>query len=74
MEISDAIMVDKGFLIDDLCIEKGIELIRPPFLKNKIQFSKAETLLNKDIACASIHIKGINQRLKMFKIFQNTFK
>nr|CAH7736053.1 unnamed protein product [Callosobruchus chinensis] len=30
----DSIMVDKGFLIDDLCALYKIHLIRPPFLKN----------------------------------------
>lgn len=67
------IMVDKGFLIDDLCLEKQIELIRPPFLKNKTTFSKAEALLNKDIASARVHIERVNQRIKSFKIFQNKF-
>jgi len=32
----DATMVDKGFLIDRECNDKGIKLHRPPFLgKNK---------------------------------------
>lgn len=68
----DGLMVDKGFLIDDLCLGKQIELIRPPFLKNKKMFSKAEALLNKDIA-SGVHIERINQRIKMYKIFQNKF-
>jgi len=32
LERFDGIMVDKGFLIDDLCLEKQIDLIRLPFL------------------------------------------
>ncbi|CAI6349979.1 unnamed protein product [Macrosiphum euphorbiae] len=73
MNSSDAIMVDKGFLIDDLCMSKNIQIIRPPVLKNKIQFSKSEALLNKDIASARVHIERINQRLKVYKILQNKF-
>jgi len=73
MNSSDAIMVDKGFLIDDLCMSNNIQIIRPPFLKNKIQFSKSEALLNKDIASARVHIERINQRLKVYKILQNKF-
>lgn len=73
MERFDVIMVDKGFLIDDLCLEKHIQLIRQPFKKNKVAFSKAEALLNKDIASACVHIERINQRIKSFKIFQNKF-
>jgi hypothetical protein len=33
----DAIMVDKGFLTDKKCSQKGIQMIRPPFLKKKKQ-------------------------------------
>jgi len=73
MERFDGIMVDKEFLIDDLCLEKQIELIRPPFFKNKTTFSKAEALLNKDIASARVHIERVNQRIKSFKIFKNKF-
>lgn len=69
----DAIMVDRGFLIDDECNEKGVTLIRPPFLKGKHQFSKSEALLTKDIAAARVHIDRVNQRIKTFKIFQNKF-
>uniref|UniRef100_A0A2S2PLY9 DDE Tnp4 domain-containing protein n=2 Tax=Schizaphis graminum TaxID=13262 RepID=A0A2S2PLY9_SCHGA len=69
----DAIMVDRGFLIDDECNEKGVTLIRPPFLKGKHQFSKSEALLTKDIAAARVHIERVNQRIKTFKIFQNKF-
>jgi hypothetical protein len=32
----DEIMVDKGFLIDNICDNFGIKLIRPPFLRKKI--------------------------------------
>jgi len=73
MEHPDAVMVDKGFMIDDLCKQKKIEIIRPPFLKNKKQFSMDEALHSKDIASARVHIERINQRLKTFKILQNKF-
>lgn len=46
----DAIMVDKGFLIDSICKINNIKVIRLPFLKNKRQFYKEEALLTKDIA------------------------
>lgn len=73
MDRQDAIMVDRGFKIDNLCNEKGITLIRPPFLKGKRQFTKEEALETKDIASARVHIERINQRIKVFKIFQNKF-
>lgn len=69
----DALMVDKGFMIDDLCKGKNIAIIRPLFLKIKKQFLKDEALFSKDIASAKVHIEKINQHLKIFKIFQNKF-
>uniref|UniRef100_A0A6P7H673 Uncharacterized protein LOC114346673 n=1 Tax=Diabrotica virgifera virgifera TaxID=50390 RepID=A0A6P7H673_DIAVI len=64
----DAVMVDKGFLIDDICNQFKIELIRLPFLKNKKQLSTDEALLNAKIAAARVHIERVNQRIKIFKI------
>lgn len=64
----DAIMVDKGFLIDDICAMYKIKLIRPPFLKNKKQLSAEEAVMNQQIASARVHIERSNQRLKLFKI------
>nr|CAI5835621.1 unnamed protein product [Callosobruchus analis] len=64
----DSIMVDKGFLIDDLCAMYKIRLIRPPFLKNKQQLTAQEATANKEIAAARVHIERSNQRLKIFKI------
>jgi len=73
MQKHDAVMVDKGFLIDDLCSKKEIMVIRPPFLKNQKQFSKEDAILSKDIAKARVHIERINQRLKTFNILRHTF-
>lgn len=69
----DAVMVDKGFLIDTICDSQSIKVIRPPFLRNKNKFTKEESLLTKNIAKARVHIERINQRLKTFKILQNKF-
>lgn len=73
MEHSDAIMIDKGFLIDNCCARNNIQIIRPPFLKSKKQFSKTEAILTKDIAKARVHIERMNQRLKTFNILQHKF-
>lgn len=64
----DSIMVDKGFLIDDICAMFKINLIRPPFLRNKKQLSAEEALINQQIASARVHIERSNQRLKIFNI------
>lgn len=68
---NDSIMVDKGFLIDDICLQNNIQLIRPPFLQDKKQFSKNEALLNSKIAKARVHIERSNQRIKIFKILSS---
>lgn len=36
----EKIMMDKGFLIDDICIQNGIQIVRPPFLEKNTVFSK----------------------------------
>ncbi|XP_030758012.1 uncharacterized protein LOC115883742 [Sitophilus oryzae] len=64
----DAIMVDKGFVIDDICNLYKVKLIRPPFLRHKSQLSSEESILNAKIASARVHIERSNQRLKIFKI------
>lgn len=70
LEAGDAIMADKGFLIDNVCAQRHIKLYRPTFLKVKTQLSKDEALLNVTIASARVHIERVNQRMKVFSVFQ----
>ncbi|XP_070384863.1 uncharacterized protein [Dermacentor albipictus] len=65
--ISDAIMADRGFLIDDICADHLIELIRPPFKKQK-QMSKGDALRTQKIASARVHVERAIQRMKIFKV------
>lgn len=65
---SDAVMVDKGFMIEEECLQNYIEMIRPPFLKDKKQLTPKEADENKKIARARIHVERTIQRFKMFKI------
>ncbi|XP_064467110.1 uncharacterized protein LOC135378135 [Ornithodoros turicata] len=69
----DSVMVDKGFLIDDLCSEHAIKLIRPPFLKKKKQFSPHEAEQTQSITSARVHVERAIQRMKLFKILQQRF-
>lgn len=68
LKAGDAVMVDKGFLIDDYCDKHRLKLIRPPFLRDKKQFTKEEALNCAKIAAARVHIERSNQRLKNFKV------
>ncbi|XP_075535131.1 uncharacterized protein LOC142570655 [Dermacentor variabilis] len=64
----DSVMVDKGFLIDKLCHEHHIKMVRPPFLKTKKQLSKDDAERNQSIAAARVHVERAIQRMKAFKI------
>ncbi|XP_031327381.1 uncharacterized protein LOC116181933 [Photinus pyralis] len=68
LEKGSAVMVDKGFLIEDICKMYEIKLYRPPFLRGKAQFDEGEAMFTKEIASARVHIERTNQRLKIFKI------
>lgn len=65
-------MVDRGFLIDNLCDMNRWKLIRPPFFKEKKQFSPEDALLTARIAASRVHVERSNQRLKVFKILGDT--
>ena len=60
-------MVDRGFLIDEICPLNGFKIVRPPFLKSKKQFTKSEALSTSEIAKARVHIERSNERIKKFK-------
>jgi hypothetical protein len=64
----DHIMVDKGFLVDDICSRHFLKIQRPFFLRNKKQFSSAEAKQNVGIAKARVHVERANQRIRIFEI------
>lgn len=66
----DAVMVDKGFMIQDVCDKSAIELVRPPFLKKQAQLSKADSKLTAEIARARVHVERVIQRLKLFNVLK----
>lgn len=61
-------MVDKVFLIDQLCLEYHVEMVRPPFLRKKKQLSKHDEEKNRSIATARVHVEHAIQRMKQYKI------
>jgi hypothetical protein len=66
----DEIMVDKGFLINNLAERHFVKVIQPPFLRKQKQFSKSDALSNQKIAKARVHIERVNQRIQIFGIFK----
>ncbi|XP_057296171.1 uncharacterized protein LOC130625115 [Hydractinia symbiolongicarpus] len=68
-QAGDAIMADRGFLIEDYVKPLGVELIMPSFLKGREQFSESEVVKSQQIASERIHVERMIQRLKCFRIF-----
>ena len=70
----DHVMADRGFLINDLLLQKGAKLNMPPFCrpcrygKGKFLTSK-EIKESKNIASLRIHVERAIQRLKSYKFF-----
>ena len=67
----NAVTVDKGFLVDDECMNKRIKLIRPPFAKSNQQMPESDAIVNREIACARVHIERMNACIKEFNILTN---
>ena len=67
------LMVDKGFDISDLLVNKGSRLIIPPFLRDKNKFSKKNCKTTSDVAKACIHVERAIARVKDFRIFNGAF-
>ncbi|XP_057310150.1 uncharacterized protein LOC130648135 [Hydractinia symbiolongicarpus] len=68
-QAGDAIMADRGFLIEDYVTPLSVELIMPSFLKGREQFSESEVVKSQQIASERIHVEKMIQRLKCFRIF-----
>lgn len=71
LEPQDAVMVDKGFLIENECNENIITLIRPPFLRTSKQLSKTDAEKTALIARARVHVERAIQRMKIFNIINS---
>ena len=70
-EAGEGIMVDRGYLINDLLQGTGIELLRPPFLTKGSQFTVSETTEGRRIARHRGVVENVNARIKDFKILSH---
>ncbi|KAK7910479.1 hypothetical protein WMY93_015163 [Mugilogobius chulae] len=64
---SMAIMVDKGFLVEDLV---PCKVYIPAFLKKKAQLSAAEVRKTQSIARLRVHVERVIRRVKEHKLFR----
>lgn len=69
----DAVMVDKGFSIGEVCAKHFIEIVRTPFLRMKPQFPPSEMKQSHKISSARVHIECVIQCIEVFGIFKSTF-
>ena len=64
----DAVMADKGFMIDNVLQERCVALHRPPFLRRQRQFTKADATSTAELASARVHVERVIGRMKVFKM------
>ena len=67
-EPGDTVLADRGFNIQELLLPFQVNLVIPPFLKKKKQFSLEEDARTKQVANARIHIERVIGRVKDFDI------
>ena len=67
----DAVMVDKGFSIEEECALSRVKLIIPPKLSSNKQFSKENCIMTQEVASARVHVERTIQRVKLFKIMSS---
>ena len=71
LEGGDSIMADKGFDIQDLLLERGVQLNIPPFLQSQAQFSARDVQQTKAIASLRIHVERAIRRIKEYHFFDS---
>ncbi|XP_063890192.1 uncharacterized protein LOC135116700 [Helicoverpa armigera] len=71
MEPGVSILADRGFKhLQNLCLQKGIELVRPPSVGSKSKLTKAEAHKTKEVASLRIHIERVIRRLREFSLLK----
>ena len=65
------VMVDKGFLIEDMLKEAGVKLVIPPMCTTGKQFNKEQLQSGRDIAAARIHVERIIGKAKEYRMLAN---
>ncbi|XP_037521336.1 uncharacterized protein LOC119398571 [Rhipicephalus sanguineus] len=73
LEPGDAVMVDKGFKIEDL-LPLGVSRPMPPFrIAGEPQMSRKDVEETRSVASARVHIERVVRRIKEFHILDRPF-
>lgn len=71
LEPGVSILADRGFKhIEQLLLQKGFNLVRPPSVSANLKLSKAEARKTKEIASLRIHIERVIRRLREFSMLK----
>lgn len=66
-----SILADRGFKhIEELLLQKGINLIRPPSVSSNTKLSQQDVIKTKQIASLRIHIERVIRRLREFAMLK----
>nr|XP_021194606.2 uncharacterized protein LOC110379318 [Helicoverpa armigera] len=66
-----SILADRSFkTLQNLFLQKGIELVRPPSVGSKSQLTKTETCTTKEFASLRMHMERVDRRLREFSLFK----
>ena len=70
LQIGDSLLVDRGFLIKDECLVRGINLISPAFTRGKKQLPRREVEMSRLISRARIHIERVINKCRDYRILK----
>ena len=68
LDPGDLVLVDRGFIVEDLLMARQVHMNIPPFLCGREKLTAQEELLTRRIAKARIHVERYNERIKKFKL------
>ena len=70
LEPGDAIMADRGFIIDDI-LPQGVTINVPPQMNESGQLTGSERTTTRRIASVQIHVERAIERIKNYQILHN---
>jgi len=69
-EAGDAILADRGFVVKDLCLNRGVALNMPSFMKTRNKLPSMTVHKDRDRASKRAHIERLINLVKTYKILK----
>lgn len=70
LSVGDALMADRGFDIEDLCDDIGVDLLIPAFLGDRNNFTARELIMNRAIAESRIHVERFIGKMSEYRLIR----